>query len=139
MPSHHGAEQSSRTPARADGSVVMSDDDISIQTQEEYRWFESLRAREFVHTRIYNMNLLERTRMDVELSDTFSAIRWSKLYEEPHPGLRFLTLEFLMILTTSTRYQKPMVRFRLFARQYEVSLLRLGKLMDFSCSLDPRA
>ena len=69
--------------------------------------------------------------MDVELSDTFRAIGWSKLYEEPHPGSRFLTLEFLMTLTTFTRDQKPMARFRLFARQYEVSFSRLGKLMDF--------
>ena len=31
-----------------------------------------------------------------------------------------------------------MVRFHLFARQYVVSYSRLGKLMDFSGSLDPR-
>jgi hypothetical protein len=42
-------------------------DDISIRTTEEMEKYESLRHREFAHTRVYDVNLLERVRLDEEL------------------------------------------------------------------------
>ena len=88
MPPWHGAGQSSHTPAWADEFVVTSDDDISIQTQVELCLFETLRGREFTHTRVYDVGILERTRMDAELPEVFHSIEWSKLYEEPRAQVR---------------------------------------------------
>jgi hypothetical protein len=37
----------------------MDDNEISIYTPEN-EWLESLRVREFVHTHVYNVNLLKK-------------------------------------------------------------------------------
>jgi hypothetical protein len=72
------------------------DDNITIWNTEEYQMFESLCVREFVHTHVYNVNLLERVGLDIELLAILRSIGWGKLYDEPHSGSRLLTLEFFM-------------------------------------------
>jgi hypothetical protein len=52
----------------------MDDDDISIYTPEELERLESLRVREFVHTHIYDVNLLKKGEMDVELPTLFHVV-----------------------------------------------------------------
>jgi hypothetical protein len=52
----------------------MDDDDISIYMLEELERLESLRVREFVHTRIYDVNLLKRGEMDINLPTLFCAV-----------------------------------------------------------------
>jgi hypothetical protein len=47
--------------------TAMDGDDISICTTEEMQKYESLHHREFAHTRIYDVNLLERVGLDEEL------------------------------------------------------------------------
>jgi hypothetical protein len=41
-------------------------DDISIRSIEEMEKYESLRQQVFGHTRVYDVNLLERVGMDKE-------------------------------------------------------------------------
>jgi hypothetical protein len=41
--------------------------DISIYSTEEMEKYESLHQREFGHTHVYDVNLLERVGMDEEL------------------------------------------------------------------------
>jgi hypothetical protein len=55
----------------------MDDDDISIYTPEELERLESLRVRELIHTRVYDVNLLKKGEMDVNLPILFCAIGWS--------------------------------------------------------------
>jgi hypothetical protein len=55
----------------------MDDDDISIYTPEELERLKSLRVQEFIHTRVYDVNLLKKGEMDVELPTLFCAIGWS--------------------------------------------------------------
>jgi hypothetical protein len=50
--SHHLAHDD--VPATTDG------EDISIRSTEEMEKYESHRRGEFAHTRVYNVNLLER-------------------------------------------------------------------------------
>jgi hypothetical protein len=78
----------------------MHDDDISICTTGEMEKYESLRHREFSHTHVYNVNLLERVGLDEELPTILRTISWGKLYDEPHLGSCLLTLEFLMTFET---------------------------------------
>jgi hypothetical protein len=47
--------------------MAMNNDDIFICSTEEIEKYESLRQREFGHTRVYDVNLLERVGMDEEL------------------------------------------------------------------------
>jgi hypothetical protein len=54
-------------------------DDISICTTEEMNKYESLRHREFAHTLVYDVNLLERVGLDNELPTILRTIGWGKL------------------------------------------------------------
>jgi hypothetical protein len=64
VPSPHGTAGSSHYLAHDDVLEATDGDDISIRTTEEMEKYESLRHREFAHTRIYNVNLLERVGLD---------------------------------------------------------------------------
>jgi hypothetical protein len=55
----------------------MDDDDISICMPEELEMFESFRVQEFVHTHVYDVNLLKKGEIDVDLLTLFHAIGWS--------------------------------------------------------------
>jgi hypothetical protein len=54
--------QLSYSPAQTRGRKIMDDDDISIYTPEELERLESLQVWEFVHTRVYDVNLLKKWR-----------------------------------------------------------------------------
>jgi hypothetical protein len=95
VPSPHGTAGSSRYVAHDDVSASTDDDDISIRTTEEMEKYESLHHREIVHTRVYDVNLLERIGLDEELPIILWTIGWGKLYDEPRLGSCLLTLNFL--------------------------------------------
>jgi hypothetical protein len=57
----------------------VNDDDISIYTSEELERLESLRVREFVHTHVYDVNLLKKGEMDTNLPTLFHAVGWSSV------------------------------------------------------------
>jgi hypothetical protein len=67
VPSPHGTVGSSRYFAHDDVPEATDDDDISIRTTKEMEKYESLRRREFAHTHIYDVNLLERVGLDEDL------------------------------------------------------------------------
>jgi hypothetical protein len=60
--------------AQTGGHKIIDDDDISIYTPEELERLESLQVREFIHTRVYDVNLLKKGEMDVNLPTLFCAI-----------------------------------------------------------------
>jgi hypothetical protein len=76
VPSWHRAAQLSYSPAQTRGCKIMDDDDISIYTPKELERLESLRVQEFNHTRVYDVNLLKKGEMDVDLPTLFCAIGW---------------------------------------------------------------
>jgi hypothetical protein len=53
--------------AHDDVPEAMNNDDISIRTTEVMKKYESLHHREFAHTHIYDVNLLERVGLDEQL------------------------------------------------------------------------
>jgi hypothetical protein len=53
--------------AQDDVPVSTDGDDISIRTTKEMEKYESLHHREFAHTHVYDVNLLERVGLDEEL------------------------------------------------------------------------
>jgi hypothetical protein len=67
MPSPHGTMESSHYLAHDDVPEATNSYDISIRTTKEMLKYESLHHREFAHTRIYDVNLLERVSLDDEL------------------------------------------------------------------------
>jgi hypothetical protein len=59
--------------------MATDSDDISIHTIIEMEKYESLYHQEIAHTRIYDVNLLERVGMDEELPLILQTICWGKL------------------------------------------------------------
>jgi hypothetical protein len=74
MPSPHEIGGSIRYPAHNDVPMAMNNDDISIHTIAEMEKYESLCQREFGHTRVYDVNLLEKVGMDEELPTILQTI-----------------------------------------------------------------
>jgi hypothetical protein len=66
----------------------MDNDDISIYTPKELERLESLRVQEFVHTCVYDVNLLKKGEMDVDLPTLFCAIGWSFVMRLLVEGIR---------------------------------------------------
>jgi hypothetical protein len=100
---------------------------------------ESLRRREFVHTRVYDVNLLERVGLDEELPTILRIVGWGKLYDEPRLGSCLLTLEFLMTFKTVEKNRKSFVKFRLFGKSFGCDFSHFSELLDFSKSCLPES
>jgi hypothetical protein len=60
-----------------EGRKIMDDDDISVYMSEELERLESVQIREFVHTHVYDVNLLKKEEMDVNLPTLFHVVGWS--------------------------------------------------------------
>jgi hypothetical protein len=69
----------SRYLAQGDVLMTTDGDDISIRTTTEMEKYESLRHREFAHTRVYDVNLLERVGLDEELPTILWNIDWGPI------------------------------------------------------------
>jgi hypothetical protein len=139
VPSPHGIVGSSRYLAHDDILVAIDGDDISIRTTEEMEKYESLYRREFAHTHVYDVNLLERVGLDKELPTILRTIGWRKLYDEPHLGSCLLTLEFLMTFEIVENNRKSFVKFCLFGKSFGCDFSRFSKLLDFSKSCLPES
>jgi hypothetical protein len=114
LPSPHGTVGSSHYLAHDDIPEAMNSDDISIRTTEEMEKYESLHHRQFAHTHIYVVNLLERAGLDEELPTILRTIDLGKLYDEPRKGSHLLTLEFLTTFEKVEKGRKLFVKFCLF-------------------------
>jgi hypothetical protein len=77
VPSWHRAAQLSYSPAQTGGRKIRDDDDISIYALEELERLESFRFQEFIHTRVYDVNLLKNGEMDVDFPTLFHVVGWS--------------------------------------------------------------
>jgi hypothetical protein len=84
--SPHRTAGSSLFLAYDDVSVATNGNDISIHTTEEMEKYESLHRREFAHTYVYDVNLLEGVCLDEKLSIILQTISWGKLYDEARLG-----------------------------------------------------
>jgi hypothetical protein len=80
MPSPHETNGSIRYLAHDDVPMATDGNAISICSTEEMEKYESLHQREFGHTRVYDVNLLERVGMDKELPLILLTIGWGKPY-----------------------------------------------------------
>jgi hypothetical protein len=67
VPSPHETMTSSRYLAHDDVLEVIDGDGTSICTTSEMEKYDSLNRREFAHTRVYDVTLLERVGLDEEL------------------------------------------------------------------------
>jgi hypothetical protein len=139
VPSPHGTMRLSCYLAHDDIPATTDSDDISIRTTEEMEKYESLRHREFAHTRVYDVNLLERVGLDEKLPTILRTIGWGKLYDETRLGSRLLTHEFLMTFVTVEKNRKSFVKFCLFGKSFGCDFSHFSELLDFSKSFLPES
>jgi hypothetical protein len=126
--------RSSRYLAHDDILEATNGEDISIRTTEEMEKYESLHHREFAHTHIYDVNLLERVGLDEGLHTILWTIDWGKLYDEPRQGLCLLTLEFIMTFEIVEKNRKSFVKFHMFRKSFGCDFSYFSELLDFSKS-----
>jgi hypothetical protein len=98
-----------------------------------------LHHREFAHTHVYNVNLLERVGLDEELPTILQTINWGKLYDKPRLGSCLLTLEFLMTFETVEKNRKSFMKYRLFGKSFGCDFFHFSELPDFSKSYLPQS
>jgi hypothetical protein len=139
VPSLHETTGSSHYLAQGDVPMTTDSDDISIRTTAEMEKYESLPHQEFTHTCVYDVNLLERVCLDEGLPTILRTIGWGKLYDEPHLGLRLLTLEFLITFETVEKNRKSLMKFCLFGKSHGCDFSRFSELLDFSKSCLPES
>jgi hypothetical protein len=139
VPSPHRTAGLSRYLTHDDVPKATNSDDISIRTTEEMEKYESLHRREFAHTHIYDVNLLERVGLDKELPTILRTIGWEKLYDESRQGSHLLTLEFLTTFETVEKDRKLFMKFHLFGKSFGCDLSRFSELLDFSKSCLPES
>jgi hypothetical protein len=139
VPSPHGTTGLSCYLTHDDVPTATDGDDISIRTTEEMEKYKSLHRREFTHTHIYDVNLLERVGLDEKLPIILQTIGWRKLYDELRLGSHLLTLEFLMTFETVEKGRKLFVKFHLFGKSFGCDLSRFSELLDFSKSCLPES
>jgi hypothetical protein len=84
MPSSHEIGGSIRYPAHDDVPMATDGDDISIHTTVEMEKYESLRHREFAHTHVSDVDILEGVGLDEELPTILQTYP-SHCYPEPEP------------------------------------------------------
>jgi hypothetical protein len=139
VPSLHGTVGLSHYLAHDDVPEAMNSDDIFICTSEEMVKYEPLHHQEFAHTRIYDVNLLERIGLDEELPTILWTIGWGKLYDESRQGSRLLTLEFHTTFETVEKGRKLFMKFHLFGKSFGCDLSCFSELLDFSKSCLPES
>jgi hypothetical protein len=139
MLSPHGTAGSSHYLAHNDVPEATENDNISICTTEETEKSESLHRREFAHTRVYDVNLLERVGLDEELPTIVQTVSWGTLYDKPRLGSCLLTLEFLMTFETVEKNRKSFMKFHLFRKSFGCDFSRFNELPDFSKSCLPES
>jgi hypothetical protein len=139
VPSSHEAVWLSCYLAHDDVPEATNSDDIFICTTKEMERYESLHHREFAHTCIYDVNLLERVGLDEELPTILRTISWRKLYDEPHQGSCLVTLEFLATFEMVEKGRMLFVKFHLFRKSFGCDLSHFSKLLDFSKSCLPES
>jgi hypothetical protein len=129
----------SRYLAHGDIPEATKSDNISIRTTEEMETYESLHRREFAHTHIYDVNLLERVGSDEELPIILWTIGWGKLYDEPSQGSSLLSPEFLTTFETVEKGRKLFMKFHLFRKSFGCDLSHFREPLDFSKSCLPES
>jgi hypothetical protein len=130
---------SSRYVSHDDIPAATDGDDISIRTTKEMEKYESLHRREFAHTHVYDVNLLERVALDEELPTILWTISWGKLYDEPRLVSHLLTLEFLMTFEIVEKNKESFVKFHLFGKSFGCDFSHFSELQDFSKSCLPES
>jgi hypothetical protein len=114
-------------------------DNISIRTTDEMEKYRSPRHREFAHTRIYDVNLLERVGLDEDLPTILQTNSWGKLYNESCLASCLLTFEFLMTFEIVEKNRKSFVKFHLFRKSFGCDFSRFSEFLDFSQSCLPES
>jgi hypothetical protein len=130
---------SSRYLAHDNVPEAMDGDNISICTTNEMEKYESLCNREFAHTHVDDVNLLERVGLEKEIPTILRTVSWRKVYDEPCLGSRLLTLEFLLTFETVEKNRKSFMKFCLFGKLFDCDISYFSELLDFSKSCLPES
>jgi hypothetical protein len=140
MPLPHEIGGLIRYLAHDDVPMATDGDDISIRSTEEMDKYESLRQWEFGHTRVYDVNLLERVGMGSDdLSNGWMTLQPCKRkckHRLTHRPAWCMTSSVTSRLTLVLESCKDLILGRCRVPRYESSLVLFhSKIFQLSCQL----
>src|ERR671937_283996 len=94
-----------------------------------------LKDRIFLHTLLYDPQLLEDTGMDIEFETLWRAMKWETFDPMDEEGSRLYTIQFLCTLEENV----DGISFHLFNQHYDVSWVDLSAHIGFNhhrCALN---
>ena len=97
----------------------------------ECQAYAMIKNRSFGHTRVFSLDLLEKTDMDVDFTRVWHAIGWDGFVPIEENGSRLLTIQFLYTL----REVDDSVSFRLFRVEHYFNWRNFSHLLGFSARL----
>jgi hypothetical protein len=106
---------------------------LDLEEDWEIQAYNHIKGCVFVHTPLYDPNLLGKIGMDTKFTSIFKAIGWENVDPMDEQGSRHLTIQFLCMLLET----KEGITFCLFGKDYEVTWKDLSLFLGFHrrCSI----
>ena len=106
------------------------DDDphLDLEGDQEMQAYNLIKNREFIHTPMYDPNLLQNIGMDTEFATIWKAIGWENVSPVDELGSRLLIIQFLC----SLQEVEGRITFRLFEKEYYLTWRNLSSHIGFN-------
>jgi hypothetical protein len=100
---------------------------LNLEEFREIQAYNLVKSRVFIHTPMYDPDLLQKIGMDTEFATIFIAARWENIDPMDEMGSHHLTIQFLCTLVED----EVGISFRLFHKEYNVSWKDLSLYLGF--------
>lgn len=118
-------------PDAPQGQSRIEDEDapyLDLEGDREIQAYNHVKDRIFLHTPLYNPELLQKTGMESEFEIVWKAVGWETIDPMDEEGSRLLTIQFLC----SLQEDQDGIIFRLFEQQYFVTWKDLSLHLGFN-------
>jgi hypothetical protein len=104
---------------------------LNLQDNRERQTHAVLKRRDFGHTKAFDLDLLEKTGMDVDFACVWHVVGWDGFVPVEENGSRLLTIQFLCpLMEVDDR-----ISFRFFGNEFYLSWKNLSHHLGFGTRL----
>jgi hypothetical protein len=110
------------------------DSHLDIRGDHEFQGYSMLKDCRFRHTRIFDLELLQKTGMDIDFANVWKTVGWMDFVNISELGSRYLAIKYLCTLVD----ENDAICFHLFGNEYSLSWKELSMLLGFHhhCNTD---
>ncbi|RLN09599.1 hypothetical protein C2845_PM11G04440 [Panicum miliaceum] len=120
-------------------SVLTSVEQLMLRNDYKREALDLLKNQTYHHVRISEPFFFIKTGLKADMTRAFSYVGWYNFADMIEPGLKFLTMEFLMSLSFEETDNTTEIYFCFFDEQYKLTAKELSVAVGFDkkCLLDP--